>query len=161
MIKKLHLFPVLILVLMVSSCSLYEEVEMLGVENYSFEKKESNILANIELKINNPNFYSIKLKKSDFKVFLGDDELGTATMLNDLAIDKKTEKGYTLGLLLEENALKDKLIPLMKKALFNKTITFRIKGQAHAKVWGFLGKKFDINESKEINISELLSSFKL
>lgn len=161
MLKELYLFPALILMLTVSSCSLYEEVEMLGVENYSFEKSDSSILANIEFKINNPNFYSIKLKKSDFKVFLGEDELGLATMVDDLKIDKKTEKVYTLGLLLEENALKDKLVPLMKRALFKKTITFRIKGQAQAKVWGVLGKKFDINESKEVNISELLSSFNL
>ncbi|MDG1191000.1 MAG: hypothetical protein P8N15_02940, partial [Flavobacteriaceae bacterium] len=87
MLKKLYLFPALILMLTVSSCLLYEEVEMLGVENYSFEKSDSSILANIEFKINNPNFYSIKLKKSDFKVFLGEDELGLATMVDDLKID--------------------------------------------------------------------------
>ncbi len=161
MLKKLYILPLLLLLLSLSSCSLYEEVEMLGVENYSFEKNESNILANIEFKINNPNFYSFKLKKSDFKVFLGEDELGSAGMLDELKIDKKAEKVYTLGLLLEENALKEKLVPLMKRALFKKTITFRIKGQAHAKVWGIFGKKIDINESKEINISELLSNLKL
>ena len=161
MFKKLYLLPVLLLLLALSSCSLYEEVEMLGVDNYSFEQTESKIQANLEFKINNPNFYSINLKKSGFKVFLEDDEIGNAEMLDDLKIEKKTEKGYVLNLLLEENALKDKIIPLMKRAIFKKTITFRIKGQAQAKVWGILGKKFDIDESKEINIAELLSTLKL
>lgn len=134
---------------------------MLGVEGYSFTKSESNILTDIDFKINNPNFYSIKLKKSDFQVFLGEDEIGVAQMTEDLTIEKKAEKVYTLKLQLEENALKSKLLPLMKKALFQKTIKFQIKGQAHAKVWGVLGKKIDINESKEINISELLNNLKL
>jgi LEA14-like dessication related protein len=161
MIKKLYFLPVLLLIVSISSCSLYEELKMLGVQEYNFQMSESNILTNIDFKINNPNVYSIKLKKSNFQVFMGEDEIGVAEMTEDLMIEKKAEKVYTLKLKLAENALKNKLLPLMKKALFQKTIKFQIKGKVHCKVWGILGKKIDLNESKEISLSELLSNLKL
>lgn len=160
MLKRLNYFPLLLLILFVSSCSLYEEVEMLGVQSYEFESAENSMIkASVVFKINNPNFYSINFKKSDFHVFLDKDELGTAGMVKDMKILKKTEKDYTLELLINQNDLEKMAMPLIKKALFQKMITFKITGQAKCKVWGIFGKKIDINESKEISIKELIAKF--
>ena len=83
--KTLYLLIVIISFFSISSCSLYEEVEMLGVQSYNFESVPgSQVKAEIIFKINNPNFYSITMKKSDFKVFLDDKEIGTAGMEDDL-----------------------------------------------------------------------------
>ena len=162
MTKRLNIWGFVLIIFTLSSCSLYEDVEFLGVQNYSFEQMEgSQIKASITFKINNPNFYSIKLKKADFEVFLDNDLLGNATMLNDLKINKKSEGDYTLELLLNENDVKSFLMPLLKKAFIQKSITFSVKGRAHAKAWGIIGKKVDINEKKEISISELIKTFKM
>lgn len=162
MTKQLNIWVFVFMIFTLSSCSLYEDVEFLGVENYNFERLEgSQIKASIVFKINNPNFYSFKLKKSDFEIFLDDDKLGSAGMLDDLKIKRKSEGEYTLNLALQESELKESIVPLLKKAFSKKTVTFRVKGKAHAKVWGILGKKVEINEKKEIAISELIKNFKL
>ena len=162
MTKKLTIWVFLLMMITLSSCTLYEDVEFLGVQDYGFERIEnSQIKASITFKINNPNFYSIKLKKSDFELFLDDDLLGKAEMLESLKIKKKTEGEYTLYLALDESELKKSVVPLLKKAFSKKTITFRIKGKAHAKVWGILGKKFDVNEKEDIAIQELINNFQL
>ncbi|MEN8958111.1 MAG: LEA type 2 family protein, partial [Flavobacteriales bacterium] len=106
MTKRLNVWVFILLVFTFSSCSLYEEVEFLGVQDYSFERQEdSKIKASILFKINNPNFYSIKLKKCDFEIFVDDHKLGTAGMLDALKIVKKTEGEYTLNLGLQEDEL--------------------------------------------------------
>ncbi len=162
MIKKIYLLPVLLILFSISSCSLYEDVEMLGVQNYDFESVPgSQVKASIVFKINNPNFYSITMKKSDFTVLIDDEELGVAGMENDLKIIKKTEGDYTLGLLLQENDIRNALIPLIKKAIFKKSVTFRVKGKAQAKVWGIFGKKIEVNEKKEVLVADLMSKLKL
>ena len=117
MIKNLYYLPILILILSISSCSIYEEVEMLGVEGYSFQKMEDNqSQASIVFNINNPNFYSIKLKKSSFEVFLDDKKLGDAVMADEVVILKKTEGDYTLNLLLNDKDLRNAAMPLLAKA---------------------------------------------
>ncbi len=162
MIKNLYYLPILILILSISSCSIYEEVEMLGVEGYSFQKMEDNqSQASIVFKINNPNFYSIKLKKSSFEVFLDDKKLGDAVMADEVVILKKTEGDYTLNLLLNDKDLRNAAMPLLAKALFKKNIKLTVKGKAKCKVFGVLGKKMDINESKTLNLSELLNKIEL
>lgn len=162
MIKNLYYLPILILILSISSCSIYEEVEMLGVEGYSFQKMEDNqSQASIVFNINNPNFYSIKLKKSSFEVFLDDKKLGDVVMADEVVILKKTEGDYTLNLLLNDKDLRNAAMPLLAKALFKKNIKLIVKGKAKCKVFGVLGKKIDINESKTLNLSELLNKIEL
>ena len=161
MIKKLYILPFLLLILSISSCSFYEDVEMLGVQSYNFESvADSQVKASIIFKINNPNFYSITMKKSDFTISIDDKELGIAAMENDLKIIKKKEDDYTLGLLLQEEDIRNAIMPLIKKALFKKTVTFRVKGKAKAKVFGIFGKKIDINEKKEVSVAELMNKMK-
>ena len=160
MTKRLNIWGFVLIIFTLSSCSLYEDVEFLGVQNFSFEQMEgSQIKASITFKINNPNFYSIKLKQSDFEIFLDNDKLGSARMLEDLKIIKKKEGEYTLNLALQESELKSSIIPLLKKAFSKKTITFRVKGKVKARVFGIISKKFDINESEEVSIQELIKKF--
>ena len=121
MTKRLNIWVFVIMVFTLTSCSLYEDVEFLGVQDYSFERLEgSEIKASIIFKINNPNFYSIKLKKSDFEIFLDDDKLGSAKMLEDIKIKRKAEGEYTLNLALQESELKNSVVPLLKKSIFKK-----------------------------------------
>lgn len=162
MLKKLYLFPFLMVFLTITSCSIYEEVELLGVEGYSFKKMEENqSQASIVFKINNPNFYSIKLKKSAFEVLLDDKKLGDAMMVSDVVVLKKSEGIYTLDLLLNDKDLRKAAMPLLAKALFKKNVKLTVKGKAKCRVFGVLGKKIEINESKVLNLSELLNKVKL
>lgn len=162
MLKKLYLFPFLMVFLTITSCSIYEEVELLGVEGYSFKKMEENqSQASIVFKINNPNFYSIKLKKSAFEVLLDDKKLGDAMMVSDVVVLKKSEGNYTLDLLLNDKDLRKAAMPLLAKALFKKNVKLTVKGKAKCRVFGVLGKKIEINESKVLNLSELLNKVKL
>ncbi len=157
MLKKWYLLPVMLVLFSVTSCTIYEEVEMLGVEGYRFEKLEGNqSMASIDFRINNPNFYSIKLKKSTVEVYLDDNKLGDAAMAEEVFVSKKKEDTYTLDLLLNDRDIAKAALLLLGKALFKKTIKLTIKGKAHCKVYGVLGKKIDINESKELNLKELL-----
>jgi len=162
MYKRLHFLSIFFLIISLSSCTLYEEVEMLGVEGYHLEKLEDGMSqASIIVKINNPNFYSIKLKKSSFEVFLDDKKLGDAAMAREVIVLKETEGNYSLDLLLSDKDIRNASIPLLAKALFKKNIKLTVKGRATCKVLGVLGKKIDVNESKTLNLSELLSKVRI
>ena len=121
MLKKWYLLPVILVLFSVTSCTIYEEVEMLGVEGYRFEKLEGNqSMASIDFRINNPNFYSIKLKKSTVEVYLDDNKLGDAAMAEEVFVSKKKEDTYTLDLLLNDRDIAKAAMLLLGKALFKK-----------------------------------------
>ena len=62
MTKSFKFLIALILLFSISSCSLYEEVEMLGIQSYDVGAPANNeVKASIVVKVNNPNFYSINL----------------------------------------------------------------------------------------------------
>ena len=161
MTKSFKFLIALILLFSISSCSLYEEVEMLGIQSYDVGAPANNeVKASIVVKVNNPNFYSINFKKSMFDVYVDDELLGKAQMAEDVKILKKTENDYTLELLLQKSDIEKAAISLVRKAFTKKTISLRVKGKAKCKVWGILGKKIDVDETKKISLMEFINKFK-
>lgn len=142
----------LVLILMTISSCQYEEIKYLGVSRIGNVHKDGKTIdLDVDIKINNPNTYAVKIKPSTVDVLINDAKVGVVHLTDKIKLVKKTEGIYTaqLGVELE----KINLIGLATNALFGKT-TICFKGKVKAGVAGFY-KKFDLNEKRDLDISQI------
>ena len=149
-----HIFVALTSIVLFTSCITYEDVEFLGIDDYKIDQVNSEkVQITLKMKLKNPNNYNIKVKKSEFDLFLNGKKLGKTKMKHDI----KLKKNYTqLHDVVFESNMKDISKGLMSSLgmLFGGSSKLRIKGELKAKAFG-IGKKFDVDFSQDIKASDL------
>lgn len=143
----------LLLAISFSSCIEYDDVEFLGVENYSFDKVSTDIInIRIDMKVMNPNTYNIKIKKSAFDIFVNDKALGKAHMTDDIKLTKKSTEVHSV---VFKTSLKDLSKSLMGSlgVLFGGKVKVKFKGRVKAKAFG-VGKKFDVDFEEAMSMKD-------
>ena len=133
---------------------------MLGVQNFKVgEIKDGKINVILTVKINNPNRYKIKVKKTALDLIIEDKNIGQAFMKEDVIIEKSKEKNYSFTVQADYKTLSKSAMGIVQKALFQKTINVQVKGKVKAVVRGIFSKKMDVNVKKDIPIKDLMSKF--
>ena len=144
----------------ITSCSLYQEVEMLGVQNFEIgEIKEGKVAVKITVKVNNPNLYSIKLKQTALDLFVEGKSVGQAIMEEDIKIEKNKEKEYEFIVSANYKDLSKSAFTILRKALFQKTIQLQAKGSIRAVVYGLIRKTIALDIKKDVAIKDLMKKF--
>ncbi|MEX2596311.1 MAG: LEA type 2 family protein [Salibacteraceae bacterium] len=93
-LKKSSFIWLLTFLSALTSCEL-KDVEMLGVENVRLDKMSAGkIDGTIDLVLNNPNGFSIKVKSADLTVKSGNVKLGKANLRKSFKIDANESKTY-------------------------------------------------------------------
>lgn len=151
------LFYILVITFLVSSCFEYDDVDFKGIENFKMGKFEGqNISFSMDVKLENPNNFSIKIKPSVVDVFIDDNLIGKTYLDQKIKIIKRKENSYfvPLHVTLEDGIL----MKLMKFSLKDK-VKLRLVGKVKGSVYG-ISKKVKIDESKEIDPKQITSLFK-
>ena len=137
-----------------TSCFDYEDVEFKGVQNFGLENRsEGNITVRIDLKVNNPNNYNIKIKRSSLDIFVNGARVGKTKMKNNIVLKKNHQDVYPLYLTLSEKELKGSALSYIGSFLKG-SMKLRLKGDIKAKVYG-VGKKFPIDIEEPINLRSI------
>lgn len=137
-----------------TSCFDYEDVEFKGVKNFGVENRsDGNITVRIDLKVNNPNNYNIKIKKSSLDIFVNGAKIGKTKMKNNIVLKKNQQDEYPLYLTLSEKELKGSALSTIGSFLKG-SMKVRIKGDIKAKVYG-VGKKFPIDIEEPVNLRSI------
>lgn len=137
-----------------TSCFDYEDVEFKGVQNVGIEgRSEGNITLRIDMKVNNPNNYNIKIKKSALDVYVNGSKVGRTKMKNNIVLKKNYQEVYPLYLSLSEKELKSSALSTIGSFLKG-SMKVRIKGDIKAKVYG-VGKKFPIDIEEPVNFRSI------
>lgn len=104
--KKYHFVLLLLSVILFSSC--VEEPEFKGFSNFKLGSYNNNILTfNVDLKVDNPNKFGIKVKKSYLDVYIGDSYIGKGKLTKAVKVKRKRESNLTIPveLALEKGAM--------------------------------------------------------
>lgn len=147
---KTFLFGTVILI--ISSCTPYEDIQFRGIDDFKFGKLDGKKLSfSFDATLNNPNGYGLKIKPSVLDVYLGDTYMGVIHLDHKVKIKRKSETEVEVPLTAElgEGALL-KLILMSKKG----SLTIRLKGTVKGSVWGFSRKEY-IDETREINLKNI------
>jgi LEA14-like dessication related protein len=143
-----HLFYCILILLCFSSCIELQDVEFKGMDGIKIEKMENKKIAlSLGVKIENPNFFSIKIKPSVVDVFVNDELIGKAYLDEKIKLIHKTENTYftKIHVDLEEGSI----FKFMKYAMKLK-VQLRVKGKIKGSVYG-ISKKVEIDEMKEVD----------
>ena len=145
---------ILFSVFFLTSCFDYEDVEFKGVQNIGLDDRSGGtITVRIDMKVNNPNSYNIKINKSSLDVFVNGSKVGKTKMKNNIVLKKNHQDLYSLYLTLSEKELKRSALSSIGSLLTGR-MKVRIKGEIKAKVYG-IGKKFPIDVEEPVNLGSI------
>ncbi len=145
--KLKHLF-LLIGLLFFTSCMEYEELRVISIGKISLDGIEGNTAnVNINVELDNPNFFGIKVKPTSLDVFVEDEYMGKAVLHDKLKIKKRSTSNYNVKLeLVGESGIMRKAV----KYVLKKDLKIRIKGYVKGSVYGF-PKKILVDETKTVD----------
>ena len=144
----LYFFAVIVIT---TSCSFHEPV-LKGGEKFKLDKIDGQTIRfNAGAIIENENWFGLKVKPSQFELYVDGDYMGTVSLDKKIKIKRKSDdfvEGQFTG-----NLEKGSLMKAMT-LVGRDEISVRLKGKAKGGVFIF-SKKFDVDETKTISGSLL------
>ena len=145
MITRILAFAIL---LAVTACVDYKEVEFISLENAELNKISPNgIEADLWVKIKNPNDYKIKVETKDLTFSINGKEIGKAKLAKQLELNKEGTEVYKTGIIVSLPA--DGNIDL-GMLMIGAKITLGLKGE-------IIGKAKGISKTVPIDFTESVS----
>lgn len=145
----------LVMMLSLQACFDYEEVHFRGVQDVSvLERTEDLIKLKVDVKVDNPNKFNIKVKKSTMSIYINDKYVGKTTLSDKIIIKKNTEDVY--GVVLDASA-RDLLKAAMGSlgGLMKGDVKIRLTGDVKGSVYG-VTKKVPVDVEENINLKDFL-----
>ena len=137
-----------------SSCKI-QELEFNGVNDVSVGSMTSDdIEVTINVKLDNPNNFKIKVVKAKLDLFIGGAEAGTADLGDKIIIKKKTEDNYDIIISTDREQLMSAALKSALTSFGSGKITVKVKGWVKGRVWG-IGKKIDIEFKENVDMDML------
>lgn len=135
-------------ILLFSSCIEFYEVKVVSIGKITLEHLEGNNAdVNVNVELDNSNFFGIKIKPSSLDVYIEQEFIGKARLKEKIKIDKKAIHFYDVKIQLQgDNGV---LRTIVKYAL-KKDLNVRIKGYVLGSVYG-IPKKVFVDETKTID----------
>ena len=147
----------LVIIFLVSSCFDYDDIDFKGVDNFKVEKFEGKKISfSMDVILENPNSFSVKIKPSVVDVYLDDNLIGKTYLDQKVKIIKCKENSYFVPLHVE---LEDGLLMKLMKLSIKAKVKLRLVGKIKGSIYGIC-KKVKIDETKEIDPQKITSLFK-
>jgi hypothetical protein len=142
-----RLSSLLTLLLFLSSCSLFQDIQIKNVTDFAPAFQDKHLLIKANISVQNDNLYAIKLKHSDLTISIEDKILGNIALADKVIFNRKSDASYPvkLKLILADGAL----FTILRNA-FKKEVTLTIKGSIKGSALG-IPKTITIYETKTID----------
>jgi len=142
------LLSFLVISFLMSSCIEYEQVNVVSFGKINIESFEGSTAdVNVDVELENENFFGIKIKPSTLDVYVEDEYVGKAILKEKVKIIRKSTQTYNAKIkLVGEDGILRKAI----KYALKKDLKIRITGFVKGSVYG-IPKKVQIDETKTID----------
>lgn len=138
----------LLLIVLISSCASLQMPELKGEEHFNIEKIDGqNVDISAGGKIYNGNWFALKVKPSEFDLYVEGEYLGKLALNKKIKLKSKQETMIDSDLTV--NLEKGAMFILMRNAS-KEQVQVRLSGKVRAGVW-FFTKKVEINETRTFN----------
>ncbi len=137
----------LTLLLFLSSCSLFQDIQIKNVTDFAPVLQDKQLLIKANVFVQNDNLYAIKLKQSDLTISIDDKTLGNIAVADKVVFKRKSDASYPVKLKL--NLADGALFTILRNA-FKKEVTITITGSIKGSALG-IPKTITINETKTID----------
>jgi LEA14-like dessication related protein len=141
-----------LLVAFLSACASFKEPTILETKGVELKKIEGKkITFSVGVKVLNPNWYALKIKKSTVDIYVEDKFMGQVFLEDNLKFKAKKENELNVPLqaVLEDGALLTAL-----RYANAEQVAVRIEGKVKGGVW-FFSKRFPVNEKRTVSGKDL------
>lgn len=148
--KKIIFF--LFISVLLSSCSSFRQPEFRGSEGVKFEERDGNkIKLTAGVKIYNPNWFGVKIKRSNLDVYVENQYMGKVYLEKKVKLKAKRESSLIFPILFE---MEDGAMLTVLRYAKAENVSIRFTGKAKAGIFIF-SKKFEIDQTKKISGKDL------
>ncbi len=153
--KRIQYLLFFCLSLSLISCVNFEDVQITDIKSIEIlEAGKSSLTLKSEIKISNPNYFSIEVTDSFFDVYIKNQKIGTASIDSDLKLSSNSEEYQSVTLVSTyDESQTDALSSVMGAILFgNREIEFKVDGFVEGKAL-FVKRKIDLVHSGKVPLS--------
>lgn len=152
MMKRFLIF--ILLGTALSSCNLYKDVEVTQVGEIRFtEMGQEGVKAEVDLRIDNPNSFKVKLIDSDIDVWINGMEVGKVRLAEHLTLNKKSEEDVVLKLSSDYDELSPQFLQTALSLFFANSADFKAQGYVKGKAL-MVSKKVDVDVEDRVMLRE-------
>ena len=139
--KKIYIYALLFILPMMflSGCG-YQEIKVLKVKDVTYNELDlvsRKLMIDITATVHNPNFFTVKITDADMVLRLQERVLGNVTQVEQIEIEGRTEKDYTITVAIE-----------MRDLMANAMTLYRI----------FMNDPTNLNLSGTVNVKSFMYS---
>jgi LEA14-like dessication related protein len=120
-----------------------------GITGFKIDGKTINFNAGV--KVSNPNWFAIKVKRSTVDVYVEEQYMGKVSLEKKIKLKAKRESILQFPLKAE---LEDGAMFTMLRYASKENVNVRIKGKVKGGVW-FFSKKIEIDETRQVSGKDL------
>lgn len=145
---------ILLTTLFFISCS-YEEIEFKNVNDTrvrDLANEKTAIVLNVRLQ--NPNGYNIKVVKADLDLFIGGTAAGKAVLTEKIKLRKRAEDDYDVIINVDKKEMLKAIAKSGLNILFSKSVQIKVKGWIKGRVFMF-GRKFPVEIKHNVDLNNL------
>lgn len=140
---------------LLQGCFEYEDVDFKGVKNVSLvERTDKNLKIQVDVLVNNPNTFNIKVKKSTLDIYLNDKYVGKTTLDDKIVLKKQTEDVYAVVLNTDAKSILKAAMGSIG-GLLKGTANIRLKGKVKGSVYG-ISKSVEVDMTEQVNLKDFL-----
>lgn len=145
-------FLVAALILFLGSCTIYQDIEVSEVRDIRIiEVTKDGLIAEVDLKIYNPNPYRLTIVNVDADLYLNDKDIGDAQINERITIGKKSSHVYTIKLEGDYTKMGGSLLEGLLGSLFSQTANLRIDGTIKGRAL-LIGKRVFFQVEQDVKI---------
>jgi len=131
-VKKRLIIILLSLPLLFTGCS-FEDVKILNIKDVTYQDfKGSTLRLSIMVTVNNPNYFSLKIKDANMDLRLNDRMIGSVTQIEQITLAGRTQKDYKLLVSIEMKDMLSNMLSLFR-VLMNESNNLNLSGTVHVK----------------------------
>ncbi|MCB0760297.1 MAG: LEA type 2 family protein [Flavobacteriales bacterium] len=135
-----QIIVVLFLAVGLVSCSFYDDVELVSVQDVEvLEFSQDIIHAHVDLELKNPNWYNVKVIDSELELFLNGKRMGKVRLGEKVTIPRNSTSIQRVHILSDVKEFESNFLQNVLTLLFNKSTKMEIKGWIEGR--GFVVKK--------------------
>lgn len=152
--RTLRTWIALILMVQLSACSFYKEVEVSEVKDIHVTRFDKDFVeAEVEVVINNPNWYRVLLTDSDIDVYLNGKKIGRIQLKEKIILPRKTLNTRTILMKGDYEAMESSFLESILTVLFASSSKVKVDGYMKGRAF-FVSRKVDVMLEKDIDLRE-------
>lgn len=142
------------ILLITPSCNFYKDVEVTEVKDVRIIRFDQDAVeAEVELVINNPNWFRVVLLESDVDVFINGKEVGKLQLKEKVILANKTSNTRTIVMTGDYDEISSGFLDNLLTLLFSNTAKFEVIGTMKGRAL-LISREVDIQEATDIDINQ-------